>query len=160
MKTALSGSRKKSFHRGVGLFEALAVMVLIGWVGVSFRQGQAASIPLLKQRSQIYQLSTTLRAMRWWALTGGDRVELRTDPAHNRFQVVTVEENQGLEHVLRTIWLTPELQIVDAPPSVMAFPNGTLTKSSIVIASPSFQRLFHLSTTPSGSVEFLEEPTS
>ena len=112
-------------------------------------------------RETVHDLANAIRAMRTKAMSQGQPFELRVDQAHRSLTISSLSRGSSdYSKVDRTLWLPEGLEIAEAPLWITALSNGNLTPAKIVITASALQRLFRITTTLSGTVEFHEEPTS
>ena len=152
-----------SGERVLSLVEVAVLIVsavIISALGSSAHRWLWTQAELLRYRSTMQELSTTVRAMRSRALGQRCTEQLRIDPLRGMLQLTAIRESPtAYETVERTFWLPKGLQISDAPSAVTALPTGRLSSGSILVAAPSYNRLFRLTTNEDGLVQLHEEST-
>ncbi len=146
----------RSIGEGVVLFVSVA---LIWWAGAAAHRWMTGQIVLLQDRSVMQDLTTSIRAMRFRAMTQHRMFELRIDPARRSVILITSDEPPGgpIERVERTVWLPEELSITEAPATLQALPDGSLSPASIIITSSVLGIRFHVMTMQTGVVRLNEE---
>lgn len=134
--------------------------VLVTALGASVHRQMWEAAGLLGYRSVMQELASAVRAMPSRAIAERRTIQLHADAAHGVFQLtVVVGRPMRYETIERTIWLPKGLEISEAPPVVSASPAGRLSRSSIVVAAPSYNRMFRLTTNEQGLVQLHEEST-
>lgn len=148
-------------RRGVTQTEWIVVtssLVVVTWLGASAHRQLWNATEFLRYRSTVQELTTTVRSMRAHAIAQRRVVELRIDASRGCFRLASIQERPDpYEMVERTIWLPAGLEINDAPRVLTVPPSGRLPAVSIVIAAPSYHRLFRLTTDENGRVQLDEE---
>ena len=136
----------------------LASASLILWCGAYAYRGMWAQAEMLSYRSTMQDLTSTVRSMRAQAIAKRQTIQLRVDASRGLFQLALVEGHRNPYAVVQqTIWLPKGLQISDAPETLTALPSGRLSSASIVIAAPSYNRFFRVTTDETGVVRWDEE---
>ncbi len=152
-------------NRGMlSVFEGLLIIVsliLVSQVGTSAHRWMWQQAELLQHRAIVRDVANTVRAMRVRALSSRRPFELRIDAHQGRLQLLSIHHYAGgrSETVERTFWLPKGLVVNEAPERVTVSPGGELSGCSVVFASPSYSRVFRLTTANSGAVRLDEEPT-
>ena len=153
---------KTTRNATVSQLEGLVLMMSIGlvvWCGAYVHRWMWAQAELLSYRSTMQDLTSTVQAMRAQALAKRQTVQLHVDAARGLFQLALVEgRRKPYVVVQQTIWLPKGLEISDAPETLTALPTGRLSPASIVIAAPSYNRFFRVTTNERGVVRWDEEP--
>lgn len=151
-------------RRSFTLFETVILVASIGLVslvGAGAHRWMWSHAELWGYRLTMQDVASTVRQMRYRALNAKRTFALRIDAATRRLQFVTVDAPPiEQESVVRTIWLPPGLDIMQAPKQLTASPSGAMPLTSIIIEAPAFQREFQLQTSPSGAVRLHEEPST
>ena len=149
-------------RRSFTLFETVILVASLGLaslVGAGAHRWMWSHAELWGYRLTMQDVASTVRQMRYRALNAKRTFALRIDAATRRLQFVTVDAPPiEQESVVRTIWLPPGLDILQAPKQLTASPSGAMPLTSIIIEAPAFQREFQLQTQPSGLVRLHEEP--
>ena len=138
----------------------IASFMIVTALGASVHRQMWEAAELLRYRSTMQELTSTVRAMPSRAIAERRTIQLHANAARGVFQLTAVVEKPArYEMIERTMWLPEGLEISEAPTVVSASPAGRLSRSSIVVAAPSYNRLFRLTTDEQGLVQLHEEST-
>ena len=150
--------RSFTLFETVVLFLSLAVVSLMGGAAHRWMWEQAQ---LWSYRCTVQEIATTMRQMRFRAVHAKRAFSMRIDAAAKRLQLIALETNPVVQESLeRTIWLPDGLEITQAPGRLFVSPTGELPTASILLEAPAFQRLFRVTTTPTGVIQLDEEPST
>ena len=150
--------------RAVTLVETLILIASIGFVslvGAKAHRWMWAQAELWGYRMTMEDVASTVRHMRYRAVNAKRTFAIRIDAAARRLQLIAMDTS-GLvqESVVRTMWLPPGLDILQAPEQLTASPTGAMSQGPIIINAPTFQREFQLQMSPSGAVSLHEKPST
>jgi hypothetical protein len=138
---------------------AAVLVLLVGLLGALAHRGMREEGELLRYRSTMRDLASTVHTMRSRALAKRRIVQLHVDASRGSFQLISLHEgSQPYETLEQTIWLPKGLHISVAPALLTALPTGHLSSTSIVVDAPSYHKLFRLTTDEAGLVRLDEEP--
>ena len=161
MGLATSRATPASGRRALGLVEVLVGLGLAGLLGSMALPRLKPATTLLYHQAAMHDLTATLRAVRFRALTQHRVFHVRIDAAQGGFCVMAQHQNSEgpIQIVERTIWLPPGLSVTEAPPVLTILPTGELSEGSIIVASTAHGTRFHLTTAPAGQIRLFEEPS-
>ena len=161
MRPSSLASLFEGIRRGLLLVVVLAVAGVLVEECLSFYRQRTAETALSEYRTALYDLASTVRAIRTRARNQRQPFELHVDQARRSITISSLSRGSMDYMALeRTIWLPKGLEISEAPLWITAQSSGGLTPASLVFVAPAFQRLFRLITTIHGTVELHEVPTS
>lgn len=149
--------------KAFGAFEVIVLAAgisVVSLVGTSIHHWMWEQAKLFDYRSTINELAATVQSMASRAHATQHTCFLHVDARHNMFQLAELQPaRQPYETVGRTIWLPDGLYVSESPPVVIALPTGELSQTVVVVSAPSLNRIFRLTTRPSGIVQCHEEQT-
>ena len=152
--------RPKVRPRTLRLIAAVACVALLGWGGLSIDRWLGTQAELLRCRMAMQDLGAMVRAMRAQAIAKRCAVQLHVDIPHRAFRMTALQRGAHPYELLeRTMWLPTPLEISDAPAVLTALPNGELSTTCIIIAAPTHNKRFRITTSQQGSVQLHEEST-
>ena len=142
-------------------FSLLEVVVVIGLASLLSSIAMSRAKPtmeLFRYRFVMQQVAGELEAMKFRSRNEGRMFIMRIDDAGGMLQVVAVDTGptQG-SRIQRTIWLPEGLDITKAPEQLVAPSTGQMPEASIEVEAEAFQRIFRLTTHPTGLIELRED---
>ena len=136
-----------------------AALTMAAWLGLVAIPNLRGEMEWVRYCAILHTLKEIVQAMPAKALARQRSIQLQVDALRGTFRVAVAQAPHAYDIVEQTLWLPKGLQISDAPGALTAFPTGRLSSSSIVVAAPSYSRLFRLTTNEDGRVELHEEST-
>lgn len=141
--------------------EFLLVLLLTAMFGLSLLKTTRADMELLRYRSAVEDVASTLRAMQSHAQGRRLTVQFLVDDQRNVIRVISMRNpKQGWQTVERTLWLPEGLRILETPKTITFSPAAMPPAASIVLEAPAYNRSFRILLKPGGVVHVYENPLS
>ena len=160
LQAPAASCRPKARRPELRVTAAVACVGLLGWGGMSIDRWLGRQAELLRCRMAMQDLGAAVRTMRPQAMAKGRPVQLHIDALHRAFRMSVLQTSaHPYQLPERTIWLPQSLEISEAPAVLTALPTGELSTSCIIIAAPSHNKRFRITTSREGAVQLHEEST-
>ena len=145
-------------RRAFSLVEIVMVIGIAGLFGSMALPRMRPTMELIRYRSAMQQVAAEIRVMRFRAINEQRTFTLRIDRSSRRLQLVAMDlEPTPRERIEHTIWLPEGLDLIEVPDRLTVFPSGAMAPASLLAEATQFGRIFRLTVSASGIVQFSEE---